>query len=140
MLWLFILGSIVKPPIGAVYTTAFTVPLVGKQHVSLNVLNSKQACIILSGIVNKNGIAEYIISSEGNVNFKLDETLHNFVHKVKCKISNSLYDPYTDTAQLDVYVRPLFFKKKLVLRRENMKLFEMCKSFVPKKRVDLFEK
>lgn len=106
------------PPAGSVYNTVFSIPFIGNQNIEFNVIDKTNACITMSGLINRNGSLTYTIDKDGRVEFTLGTALQNVMRTYMCSIKEAYYNAREDTAQICLKINPLQFRKTLVLKKK----------------------
>ena len=70
----------------SIYATKIKIPLLGTQHIILNISENKSADLILNGLVNVNGKTSFIMDENEDLCFSYDNTIENIIKKHKCTI------------------------------------------------------
>ena len=138
MIWLLFVHGLVRPPVGAIYSNNLNFFVLGHQNIHLHILSLNEAKISLDGIINMNEDLAFDISENGDIHFELSHELNRLLRKFYVKIYNARYD--TDFAQIGIFIRPIYYKKKVILERSNKRGFlEWTRTFIcrqEKKRYD----
>jgi len=117
-LLLFSTSGIILPNYGNIYTNTLTFPLLGKQNIEAEFSKYNQIYIRLSGLIDENGTAKYEIVDD-KLSVILSENLKQLINKRKTEFNLLYYDDYKDIVYVQLYIKPLFFKKKIELERIN---------------------
>ena len=111
-------NSLILPSYGSIFSKTLQFPLIGKQNIQTEFCNDNIININLSGIVKANGTAKYIIQNT-DIDIELSDTLNNLVKKKKTDFKLLKYDSIEDAVYIQLYIKPLFFKKVVILEREK---------------------
>ena len=111
-------SSIILPNHGNIYTNTLSFPLLGKQTIEAEFSKYNQIYIRLSGLIDENGTAKYeIVDDKLSVN--LSENLKQLINKRKTEFNLINYDDCKDIVYIQLYIKPLFYKKNIGLERIN---------------------
>ena len=110
----------VLPPINNIYKTTLYIPLLGKQNIEYERVDTLVSQISLYGRVNAIG---YINFDKTNIlNYNFDDTLTKIVQKYRCTIYNPYYDKVNDIINFKIKINIIQFQKTLILK--NIKTIE----------------
>ena len=91
-------AAAVLPPVGAVYRHSLTLPVIGRQSVSLTILSKERAQLCLSGRLNIDDEIEYDVDeTTGKFTFQLSEATQRLLRRFRTSICGAGYDESTDT-------------------------------------------
>lgn len=110
-----------RPPLGATYSANINFYIIGKQNINLHIQTKTQAEITLDGVIKTKDKISYNIDEKGLIHFEFSPNLQNILNKFYVSLKNAKYE--NDYAQITVLVRPIRFKKKIILYREPSKPF-----------------
>jgi hypothetical protein len=110
------LFSFIGPPIGAKYSSDLSFSILGSQHVQLKILSFNRAQLTLHGIINSDDEVRFKYLSKGLLDFELTDNLQRILKRFLVKVSDARYEP--DFAEIRIFVKPLRFRKTVVLLRE----------------------
>ena len=110
-----------RPPLGATYSANINFYVLGRQNLNLHIRTKKQAEITLDGIIKTKDTISYNIDKQGLFSFELPPNLQNILNKFYVSLKDAKYE--NDYAQITVFVRPIRFRKKIILCREPSKPF-----------------
>ena len=120
LIFLFLLNNInayTMPPINVVYKKNIYIPLVGSQIIKTEMITQNKAKIKLMGIVNTEGLAYYYKKNK-EINIRLSKELAKLMEELKCNFSDPNYDPKKDEISFKLYIKPIYFNKKIILKKE----------------------
>ena len=100
------------PKIGSIYSKTINIPLVGKQYIETEMISKNRAKLILKGLLNEEGQAVYTIKNN-KTKIKLNYCLNNLLNTIKCKFSDINYNENKDEIEINLFIKPIFYKKKL---------------------------
>jgi hypothetical protein len=115
---LFSTSGIILPNHGNIYTNTLSFPLLGKQNIEAEFSKYNQIYIRLSGLIDENGTAKYEIVDD-KLSVILSENLKQLINKRKTEFNLINYDDCKDIVYIQLYIKPLFYKKKIGLERIN---------------------
>ena len=104
-----------RPPLGSKYEAHVNFILIGQQKIHLHITSMKTADITLSGIINSKSTINYNMNYFGKIDFEMTISLQQILNKYHVRINDILYIP--DFAQITVFVKPIHYKKKIILDR-----------------------
>jgi hypothetical protein len=117
-LLIFSTPGIVLPNYGSIYTNILSFPLLGKQKIDAEFSEYNQIYISLSGLIDENGIANYKIVDD-KLCITLSKNLKQLIDKRKTEFNLINYDNCKDIVYVQLYIKPLFYKKIIGLERIN---------------------
>ena len=118
ILLLFSTSGIVLPNYGSIYTNTLQFPLLGKQNIEAEFSEYNQIYIRLNGLIDENGTAKYKIVDH-RLCITLSENLKQLIDKRKTEFNLINYDNFKDIVYIQLYIKPLFYKKNIGLERIN---------------------
>ena len=104
-----------RPPIGGMYVTKLNFPIIGYQNIHLLIKSKQFAEINLNGIISHKESIEYKINKEGTIDFTFTPKLQRILNKFLISIYDAQY--ITDYAQINILIKPIHFKKRIILHR-----------------------
>ena len=110
--------SLVIPASGNIYKKTLFIPFLGEQIIETEFSNNNLFYIRLNGLVVENGTAKFHIEDE-NINIILGNNLKTLMKKRRSEFTFTKYDYCEDKLYVRIYIRPIFFKKNIVLERIN---------------------
>jgi hypothetical protein len=113
-----LINGIILPQCGNIYKKTLYIPLLGTQNIETEFSYNNLIYIRLYGLVVENGTAEYKIIGE-KIDLLLSKNLIDLITKRRSEFKITRYDIDDDKLYVKIHVRPLFFKKNLVLERIN---------------------
>jgi hypothetical protein len=125
-MWLFFcylitIANALIPPIGNIYCTKITVPLIGSQYVESKVISNKRVEILLEGKINQKGQA-IIRKYKNKEEFLLNKEFADYLNDKKIEFKLLNYDKKKDEVNFKIDIKPIFFTKKVTLKNiENLK-------------------
>lgn len=111
-------NSLILPSYGSIFSKTLQFPLLGKQNIQTEFCRDNIININLAGLVKANGTAKYIIQNT-DIDIELSDTLNNLVKKKKTDFKLLKYDSNEDAVYIQLHIKPLFFKKVVILEREK---------------------
>ena len=105
-----------SPPVGARYAGSLSVPIVGTQHMLLEVEPKSMATIRLDGIVNHKERVSFSMDDD-HVDFNLSDDLRRVLRRYTCVIADARYDHTADLARITFKVRLIGLRRVIELRR-----------------------
>jgi hypothetical protein len=118
LLFFSFVNSLILPSYGSIYSKTLQFPLLGKVNIQTEFCSDNIININLSGIVKANGSAKYKIQNT-NIDIELSDNLNNLVKKKKTDFKLLKYDSNEDAVYIQLYIKPLFFKKVVILERDS---------------------
>ena len=115
-LLIFSTSGIVLPNYGSIYTNTLSFPLLGKQKIDAEFSEYNQIYIRLSGLIDENGRANYKIVDD-KLCITLSKNLKQLIDKRKTEFNLINYDNCKDIVYVQLYIKPLFYKKNIGLER-----------------------
>lgn len=112
-----LINTMILPLQGRIYSNSIRIPFIGNQYIETKFLPENTIGIRLDGIVSENGTAQYIIG-EGGIDFCLSENLENIMEKRKSEFLFKSYDEINDYVYIQLYVKPIYFRKTITLKRK----------------------
>jgi hypothetical protein len=125
-MWLFFcylisVANALTPPIGNIYCTKITIPLIGSQYVESKVISNRRVEILLEGKINQKGQA-IIRKQKNEEQFLLNKELADYLNDKKIEFKLLNYDELKDEVNFKINIKPIFFTKKVTLKNiENLK-------------------
>lgn len=104
------------PPLNNIYKSSLKIPLLGKQEIYLQRKTKNTASLKMNGIVNTNGKIFYHKTQNNEYNYTFDENINNVLDKYKVSMYNIDYDNENDISKVDIKIRLLNLKKKLIFQ------------------------
>lgn len=111
-------NSLILPSYGSVFSKTLEFPLLGKQNIQTEFCSNNLINIKLAGLVKANGTAKYSIKNT-DIDIELSDTLNTLVKKKKTDFKLLKYDCNEDAVYIQLHIKPLFFKKIVILQREE---------------------
>ena len=108
------------PPINSIYNKNINIPFVGSQLIETKMISNNKAKIKLSGIVNTNGLAFYYLKNN-EINIKLSKDLEKLLSDLSCEFSEPNYNKKKDQVSFNIYIKKIYFNKKIILNKNNFK-------------------
>ena len=118
LLFFSFVNSLILPSYGSIYSKTLQFPLLGKQNIQTEFCSDNIININLSGIVKANGSAKYKIQNT-DIDIELSDNLNNLVKKKKTDFKLLKYDSNEDAVYIQLHIKPVFFKKVLILERDS---------------------
>lgn len=118
LLFFSFVNSLILPSYGSIYSKTLQFPLLGKQNIQTEFCTDNIININLSGIVKANGSAKYKIQNT-DIDIELSDNLNNLVKKKKTDFKLLKYDSNEDAVYIQLHIKPVFFKKVVILDREK---------------------
>jgi hypothetical protein len=118
LLFFSFVNSLILPSYGSIYSKTLQFPLLGKQNIQTEFCSDNIININLSGIVKANGSAKYKIQNT-DIDIELSDNLNNLVKKKKTDFKLLKYDSNEDAVYIQLHIKPVFFKKVVILDREK---------------------
>ena len=115
MLAMILCIALHHPPIRANYYTNLNFFFIGHQSINLFIKSKNRADITLSGIIDSSETIGYEIDSQGSIHFEMSPSLQKLLDSFHVRISDAVYEP--DYAKISILVKPIRFKKKVILHR-----------------------
>ena len=112
-----VLMSVIMPSIGNIYGKNILIPLVGYQYIETEIKKKNTVSITLSGIINEKGTAKYIKYKGGDDIIILSRNLKQLIKQFRCEFNFPVYDNNNDIIIFKLYIKPLYFNKKIVLKK-----------------------
>ena len=103
------------PPIGATYHSNVKIMFIGEQSIELDIQSRALARIQLNGIINADDFVQYTVFDEG-MQFQMSTNMQKMLNRYMVRITDAAYQP--DYAQITVFVKPIRWKKKVILYRK----------------------
>jgi hypothetical protein len=125
-MWLFFcylisVANALTPPIGNIYYTKITIPLIGSQYVESKVISNRRVEILLEGKINQKGQA-IIRKQKNEEQFLLNKELADYLNDKKIEFKLLNYDEVKDEVNFKINIKSIFFTKKVTLKNiENLK-------------------
>ncbi len=125
-MWLFFcylisVANALTPPIGNIYCTKITIPLIGSQYVESKVISNRRVEILLEGKINQKGQA-IIRKQKNEEQFLLNKELADYLNDKKIEFKLLNYDEVKDEVNFKINIKSIFFTKKVTLKNiENLK-------------------
>ena len=121
-MWLFFcylisVANALTPPIGNIYCTKITIPLIGSQYVESKVISNKRVEILLEGKINQKGQA-IIRKYKNKEDFLLNKELADYLKDKKIEFKLLNYDEKKDEVNFKINIKPIFFSKKITLKNK----------------------
>jgi len=117
MKWMYLFLQLNSPPpVRSLYHSQIHFPIIGSQHIMLQINSQKKAHIELKGILNIQDDIEYTYAN-GNFEFNFSSKLQKFLDKYHCHIENASYDKENDIASVSIKVRPIRYHHRVQLLR-----------------------
>ena len=118
LLFFSFVNSLILPSYGSIYSKTLQFPLLGKQNIQTEFSSDNIININLSGIVKANGSAKYIIQNT-DIDIELSDNLNKLVKKKKTDFKLLKYDSNEDAVYIELHIKPIFFKKVVILERDS---------------------
>jgi hypothetical protein len=118
LLFFSFVNSLILPSYGSIYSKTLQFPLLGKQNIQTEFCSDNIININLSGIVKANGSAKYKIQNT-DIDIELSDNLNNLVKKKKTDFKLLKYDSNEDAVYIQLHIKPVFFKKVVILERDS---------------------
>ena len=109
--------TLVLPLPGTTYSSSISIPFIGKQYIETRFLRENIIDITLEGIVSENGTAQYIVY-DNEIDIELSNNLQIMMKKRRSEFIFKSYDYDKDYVYIQLYVKPIYFKKILTLKRK----------------------
>lgn len=125
-MWLFFcylitIANALIPPIGNIYCTKISIPLIGSQYVESKIVSKRRVEILLEGKINQKGEA-IIRKNKKDDEFLLNKELADYLNDKKIEFKLLNYDEIKDEVNFKINIKPIFFTKKVTLKNiENLK-------------------
>ena len=125
-MWLFFcylitIANALIPPIGNIYCTKISIPLIGSQYVESKIVSKRRVEILLEGKINQKGEA-IIRKNKKDDEFLLNKELADYLNDKKIEFKLLNYDELKDEVNFKINIKPIFFTKKVTLQNiENLK-------------------
>ena len=108
--------GIFLPTIGNIYYKNLYFPLIGRQYIETKIIKKNVANIKLEGIITTIGTATYY-ENNNKTEIMLSKTLLESMNKLQCNFYNPEYDIIKDEIIFKIFIKPLFYNKKIILKR-----------------------
>ena len=106
------------PPIKNKYISNLNIPLIGEQKIVFERISRNTAKINISGkIINNEGYVYYHKENTNKYNYEFSDNLTNLMNKYRISISNINYDEKSDISSLEISIKLLKFKRKIIFKR-----------------------
>jgi len=105
------------PPIGNIYHTKISIPLIGSQYVESKVISNRRVDMILEGKIKEKGQAR-IRKYKNKEEFLLNKELADFLKDKKIEFKLLNYDEIKDEVNFKINIKPIFFSKKITLKNK----------------------
>ena len=121
-MWLFFcylitIANALIPPVGNIYCTKISIPLIGSQYVESKIVSKRRVEILLEGKINQKG--EAIISkNKKNDEFLLNKELADYLNDKKIEFKLLNYDELKDEVNFKINIKSIFFSKKITLKNK----------------------
>lgn len=121
-MWLFFcylitIANALIPPVGNIYCTKISIPLIGSQYVESKIVSKRRVEILLEGKINQKG--EAIISkNKKNDEFLLNKELADYLNDKKIEFKLLNYDELKDEVNFKINIKSIFFSKKISLKNK----------------------
>lgn len=112
--------SVSGPPVGSKYEGCVKLPMVGTQDICLHILSNEIATIHLKGFVTMEDQIQYSIIDD-RFEFVLGEQLQRKMNRLRSEIRHAHYDKLRDVAAITLHIKPLFYSRKVLLKRSVIK-------------------
>ena len=110
-------SNALMPPVGNIYYTKVSIPIIGSQYVESKVASKTRVEILLEGKINQKG--EAIIYKKNNEEkFLLNKELANYLSNKKIELKLLNYDEQKDEVNFKINIKPIFFTKKITLKNK----------------------
>jgi hypothetical protein len=121
-MWLFFcylisVANALTPPIGNIYYTKITIPLIGSQYVESKVISNRRVEILLEGKINQKGQA-IIRKQKNEEQFLLNKELADYLNDKKIEFKLLNYDEVKDEVNFKINIKSIFFSKKITLKNK----------------------
>jgi hypothetical protein len=121
-MWLFFcylisVANALTPPIGNIYCTKITIPLIGSQYVESKVISNRRVEILLEGKINQKGQA-IIRKQKNEEQFLLNKELADYLNDKKIEFKLLNYDEVKDEVNFKINIKSIFFSKKITLKNK----------------------
>ena len=110
-------GAFAAPPIGATYSKAVKIPVLGEQVFSLHILSDNTAHLLVNGMLILDELVTYSINSRGCLNCRLSDGALRQLKKFRTNLKEVGYNVETDTPYVKVRT-PLPAALKIHLKRQ----------------------
>lgn len=114
-------AAFLRPPLGAKYSANIKFYVIGNQNIDLHIVSKKRAEITLDGIIKSKDIIPYNIDNKGLIHFEISPNMQNILNKFYVSLKDAKYE--YDHAQITVFVKPIRFKKKIIMHRQPSQSF-----------------
>ena len=88
--------------VGASYTGALQLPVLGQQSLRLTVTTDRQAQITLAGAINLNEPIEYSLGPEGKLAFILNEATDGVLKRLGTRLLQAEYHKANDSSEITI--------------------------------------
>lgn len=117
MLFFIYLLSIILPNPGNVYYKNFKIPFIGFQSIETEIITNKFAKINLQGIINDKGYVKFIIENDKEL-IIISNNIKKIMDKYNTEFSNAYYDSIKDLILLDLDIKLVNYKKKIIMKKK----------------------
>tara|TARA_B110001452_G_scaffold254130_1_gene245414 strand:- start:325 stop:786 length:462 start_codon:yes stop_codon:yes gene_type:complete len=91
-----------KPQVGAHYTRAVGLPVLGQQRFSFTIISRTTARITLAGAMNLDEPASYSVDESGKVLFELNEPTRRLLRRYRTRLRSIQYDAAGDHTTITI--------------------------------------
>lgn len=106
------------PNCGNIYKKTIQFPLLGNQNIETKFLQDNLIKISLSGIIENTGNVKYNLVDD-ILDVELCENLKKLMINKKTEFKLINYDNEKDVVNINLHIKPLFYKKNIELERIN---------------------
>lgn len=111
-------SNMIMPNCGNIYKKTIQFPLLGNQNIETKFLQDNLIKISLSGIIENTGNVKYNLVDD-ILDVELCENLKKLMINKKTEFKLINYDNEKDVVNINLHIKPLFYKKNIELERIN---------------------